>query len=31
MFVKQKEKSDWGTLAPRINVINVIKLGFILE
>jgi hypothetical protein len=25
------EKCDWGTLVPRINVKNVIKLGFILE
>jgi hypothetical protein len=25
------KKSDWGTLVPRINVKNVIKLGFILE
>jgi hypothetical protein len=25
------EKSDWGTLVPRINVENVIKLGFVLE
>jgi hypothetical protein len=24
-------KSDWGTLVPRINVENRIKLGFILE
>jgi hypothetical protein len=25
------EKSDWGTLVPRINVENGIKLGFLLE
>jgi hypothetical protein len=24
-------KSDWGTLVPRINVENGIKLGFLLE
>jgi hypothetical protein len=26
-----EEKSDWGTLVPRINVENGIKLGFLLE
>jgi hypothetical protein len=26
-----KEKSDWGTLVPRNNVENGIKLGFLLE
>jgi hypothetical protein len=25
------KQSDWGTLVPRINVKNVIKLGFVLE
>jgi hypothetical protein len=25
------EKSDWGTLVPRIKVENSIKLGFLLE
>jgi hypothetical protein len=25
------EKSDWGTLVPRINVENGVKLGFLLE
>jgi hypothetical protein len=25
------EKSDWGTLVPRIDVENGIKLGFVLE
>jgi hypothetical protein len=25
------QKSDWGTLVPRINVENGIKLGFLLE
>jgi hypothetical protein len=25
------KKSDWGTLVPRINVENGIKLGFALE
>jgi hypothetical protein len=25
------KKSDWGTLVPRINVENGIKLGFLLE
>jgi hypothetical protein len=24
-------KNDWGTLVPRINVENVMKLGFVLE
>jgi hypothetical protein len=24
-------KSDWGTLVPRINVENGIKLGFLLQ
>jgi hypothetical protein len=24
-------KNDWGTLIPRINVENGIKLGFVLE
>jgi hypothetical protein len=26
-----RSKSDWGTLVPRINVENGIKLGFLLE
>jgi hypothetical protein len=26
-----EKKSDWGTLVPRINVENGIKLGFSLE
>jgi hypothetical protein len=26
-----KKKKDWGTLVPRINVENGIKLGFLLE
>jgi hypothetical protein len=26
-----KGKSDWGTLVPRLNVENGIKLGFLLE
>jgi hypothetical protein len=25
------EKSDWGTLVPRINAENLMKLGFVLE
>jgi hypothetical protein len=25
------EKSDWGTLVPRINVENGIKIGFLFE
>jgi hypothetical protein len=29
--VKRKKKSDCGTLVPRINVENGIKLGFVLE
>jgi hypothetical protein len=28
---RMRIKSDWGTLIPRINVKNGIKLGFILE
>jgi hypothetical protein len=28
---KEKKESDWGTLVPRINVKNSIKLGFLLE
>jgi hypothetical protein len=27
----KKKKCDWGTLVPRINVENAIKLGFLLE
>jgi hypothetical protein len=30
MDIKRK-KSDWGTLVPRVNVGNGIKLGFIFE
>jgi hypothetical protein len=30
-LVKLFKKSDWGTLVPRINVENGIKLGFLLE
>jgi hypothetical protein len=26
-----KAKSDWGTLVPRTNVENIMKLGFVLE
>jgi hypothetical protein len=29
--IKTLQKSDWGTLVPRINVENDIKLGFLLE
>jgi hypothetical protein len=28
---KRGKKTDWGTLVPRINVENGIKLGFLLE
>jgi hypothetical protein len=28
---KIRKKSDWGTLVPRINTENGIKLGFVLE
>jgi hypothetical protein len=28
---KTKTRSDWGTLVPRTNVENVMKLGFVLE
>jgi hypothetical protein len=32
VFATRSElKSDWGTLVPRINVGNGIKLGFLLE
>jgi hypothetical protein len=30
-IVTLQQKSDWGTLVPRINVENGIKLGFLLE
>jgi hypothetical protein len=26
-----RRESDWGTLVPRTNVENIIKLGFVLE
>jgi hypothetical protein len=29
--MKLRRKSDWGTLVPRINVENGIKLGFLVE
>jgi hypothetical protein len=31
VFLIRQIKSDWGTLVPRINVENGIKLGFLLE
>jgi hypothetical protein len=29
--MKHGEKLDWGTLVPKINVENGIKLGFVME
>jgi hypothetical protein len=31
MNEKRWQKSDWGSLVPRINVENGIKLGLLLE
>jgi hypothetical protein len=30
-IIQGLQKSDWGTLVPKINVENSIKLGFLLE